>query len=50
MSPSQTHEAIKSMIGRLIETYCLERGIRFSTYDAIRAYRAALALGSTANE
>ena len=34
MSPSQTHEAIKSMIGRLVETYCLERDISFSTYGS----------------
>ncbi len=34
MSPSQTHEAIKSMIGRLIEAYCLERHIPFSTYGS----------------
>ena len=31
MSPSRTHEAVKSMIGCLIETYCLERDIAFST-------------------
>lgn len=29
MSPSRTHEGLKSLIGRLIETYCLEHGIRF---------------------
>jgi Uma2 family endonuclease len=29
MSPSQQHEAIKSVIGRLVETWCLERGIEF---------------------
>lgn len=29
MSPSRTHESIKSMIGCLVETYCLEQGIRF---------------------
>lgn len=29
MSPSQTHESIKSVIGRLVETYCLERDIVF---------------------
>lgn len=34
MSPSQTHESIKSMIGRLVETYCLERDIVFSTYGS----------------
>jgi len=31
MSPSETHEAIKSMIGCLVETYCLERDIPFRT-------------------
>ncbi|NEV63149.1 Uma2 family endonuclease [Thiorhodococcus minor] len=30
MSPSRTHEAIKSLIGCLVETYCLERDIAFS--------------------
>jgi Uma2 family endonuclease len=34
MSPSQTHEAIKSMIGRLVESYCLERDIPFSAYGS----------------
>ena len=32
MSPSQTHEGIKSLLGRLVETYCLERDITFNTY------------------
>jgi Uma2 family endonuclease len=31
MSPSLPHESIKSTIGRLVETWCLERGIEFST-------------------
>jgi Uma2 family endonuclease len=30
MSPSRDHEVIKSLIGRLVEVYCLERGIRFT--------------------
>jgi Uma2 family endonuclease len=29
MSPSRTHDVIKSRIGRLVEVYCLERGIEF---------------------
>ncbi len=29
MSPSRDHETIKSLIGCLIEAFCLERGIRF---------------------
>jgi len=34
MSPSRTHEAIKSMIGCLVEVFCLERDIPFSTYGS----------------
>ncbi len=29
MSPSKSHESIKSILGRLVEVYCLERGIEF---------------------
>ncbi|MEJ7732930.1 MAG: Uma2 family endonuclease [Polyangiaceae bacterium] len=29
MSPSRSHDVIKSRIGRLVEVYCLERGIEF---------------------
>lgn len=32
MSPSQQHEAIKSMIGRLLEAWCMERGVEISAY------------------
>jgi Uma2 family endonuclease len=32
MSPSKDHERIKSFIGRLIETFALERGIELSPY------------------
>ncbi|HEU4617131.1 MAG TPA: Uma2 family endonuclease [Gammaproteobacteria bacterium] len=31
MSPSLPHEGIKSTIGRLVEVWCLARGIEFST-------------------
>lgn len=31
MSPSQSHEAIKSTIGCLVEVWCLEQGIEFTT-------------------
>ena len=34
MSPSRTHEGIKSMIGCLVEVYCVERDIPFSTYGS----------------
>ncbi len=29
LSPSRTHESIRSLIGCLVEAYCLENGIRF---------------------
>ena len=34
MSPSRTHEWIKSIIGCLVEVWCLERGIEFSKYGS----------------
>lgn len=34
MSPSRTHESLKSLIGCLVEVYCLEKGIRFCTYGS----------------
>ncbi|MGQ0737036.1 MAG: Uma2 family endonuclease [Acidobacteriota bacterium] len=34
MSPSKEHERVKSVIGRLIEAYALERGIDLSPYGA----------------
>ncbi len=33
-SPSRTHESIKSIIGRLVEVWCLEKDIEFSTYGS----------------
>jgi len=34
MSPSRSHESIKSLIGCLVEVYCLERDVDFSTYGS----------------
>jgi Uma2 family endonuclease len=34
MSPSRTHDEIKSYIGCLVEAWCLERGIEFTPYGA----------------
>lgn len=34
MTPSRSHESLKSLIGSLVEAYCLERGIEFSTYGS----------------
>jgi Uma2 family endonuclease len=31
MSPSLTHESLKSLIGRLVEVWCLEKGVEFRT-------------------
>jgi Uma2 family endonuclease len=34
MSPSREHEMLKSLIGRLIEVWCPERGIDFNVYGS----------------
>jgi Uma2 family endonuclease len=34
MSPSRTHESIKSRVGCLVEVWCLEKGIEFSPYGS----------------
>ena len=34
MSPSREHENIKSLIGRLVEAWCLERGVEFTTFGS----------------
>lgn len=34
MSPSRDHESIKSFIGRLVEAWCMEKGVVFSPYGA----------------
>lgn len=34
MSPSKDHEAIKSLIARLVEAYCLDRGIDLMPYGS----------------
>ncbi len=34
MSPSRSHEAIKSTIGCLVEVWCLEKGVEFSPYGS----------------
>lgn len=40
MSPSRSHEGIKSLIARLVEAYCDEADIPF--LSVVRAFRAAL--------
>ena len=34
MSPSRSHEALKSLIGRLVEAWCLENGVEFNPYGS----------------
>ena len=34
MTPSRSHESLKSRIGRLVEVWCMERGVEFSPYGS----------------
>ena len=34
MSPSLEHEALKSLIGQLVEVWCLEHGVEFNAYGS----------------
>ena len=34
MSPSRKHESLKSILGRLVETYCQVRGIEFDVFGS----------------
>lgn len=34
MSPSREHEALKSLIGQLVEAWCLERGVDFRAFGS----------------
>lgn len=33
-SPSRSHEALKSLIGQLVEAWCLESGVEFNAYGS----------------
>ena len=50
MSPSRTHESIKSLIGCLVETYCLERNIEFNTFGSWTIEDKALERGVEPDE
>lgn len=50
MSPSQSHESIKSLIGRLVEVYCLEAGVEFSAFGAWTLEDKDLELGLEPDE
>lgn len=50
MSPSPEHESIKSVLGRLVEAYCLERDIEFRTVGSWTIENKALARGVEPDE
>lgn len=50
MSPSRSHESIKSDIGCLVEVWCLEREIEFSTYGSWTLQIKRLKLGLEPDE
>lgn len=50
MSPSRSHESIKSTIGRLVEAYCLEKGIEFQPVGAWTLERKELERGIEPDE
>lgn len=50
MSPSRTHESVKSMIGRLVEVWCLRNGIEFHTLGSWTLKERALERGLEPDE
>src|SRR5262245_31629794 len=50
MSPSKDHEQIKSYIGRLLEAWCMDRGIEFSPFGSWTLKRKADKRGAEADE
>lgn len=49
-SPSQPHESIKSILGCLVEVWCLEHAIEFSTYGSWTLEDKAVERGVEADE
>jgi Uma2 family endonuclease len=50
MSPSRAHDSIKSVIGRVIEVWCLEQGVEFSTCGSWTLRNAAEECGAEPDE
>lgn len=50
MSPSRSHESIKSFIGRLVEVYCLVHDVDFTPYGAWTLKRKKEERGAEADE
>ena len=50
MSPSRSHETIKSIIGRLVEAWCLEHDVEFSAYGSWTIENKQLERGAEPDE
>jgi Uma2 family endonuclease len=50
MSPSRSHEAIKSLIGLLVEAYCTEHDVDFTPYGAWTLKKKPKKRGAEADE
>ena len=50
MSPSRSHEGIKSVIGRLVDAYCFENDIEFATYGSWTLKKKRRGKGAEADE
>ena len=50
MSPSRTHDEIKSYVGRLVEVWCLERGVEFTPYGSWTLTNEQAKRGAEADE
>jgi len=50
MSTSREHEGLKSVVGRLVEAYCLERDIAFSAYGSWTLKHQVKRSGAEADE
>ena len=50
MSPSRDHEQIKSYIGHLLETWCIDRGMQVSPFGSWTLKRKAKKSGAEADE
>lgn len=50
MSPSKDHEQIKSFIGRLLETWCIDRGMELTPFGSWTLKRKEEARGAEADE
>ncbi len=50
MSPSRSHESIKSMIGRLVEAWCMDKGVDITPYGSWTLADANVARGLEPDE